>query len=175
MAKRRADDTFLHEAPNKRCYRSLSSADLNLDSMDPTGGGVSDTKRPYHFEKNEKQEAAALNRKPTDLCDTMKHAANILTVQTSGSSQDRHNSSELTHSKKRPRDDCTSSETVVPKADDKADEDPDPEDCTFNCFQYWRVPLPKLDLSLLKDANENSQGGKDESKVKDSSPYAMET
>ncbi|KAF3851081.1 hypothetical protein F7725_012853 [Dissostichus mawsoni] len=175
MAKRRADDTIHYEAPSKKCYGSLSSADLQLDSMDPTGGGVSDTKRPHFFEDNEKQEAAALNRKPTHLCDTMKHAANVSTVQSSGRFHEPHSSSALSNSKKRPRGDCASSETVLPKADDKADEDPDTEDCSFNCFQYWRVPLLKLDLSLLEDANEDSQSGKDESKVKDSSPYAMET
>ncbi|KAK1893324.1 putative protein C9orf40 like [Dissostichus eleginoides] len=152
MAKRRADDTIHYEAPSKKCYGSLSSADLQLDSMDPTGGGVSDTKRPHFFEDNEKQEAAS-----------------------SGRFHEPHSSSALSNSKKRPRGDCASSETVLPKADDKADEDPDTEDCSFNCFQYWRVPLLKLDLSLLEDANENSQSGKDESKVKDSSPYAMET
>uniref|UniRef100_A0A7N8WLX3 Putative WW-binding domain-containing protein n=1 Tax=Mastacembelus armatus TaxID=205130 RepID=A0A7N8WLX3_9TELE len=26
--------------------------------------------------------------------------------------------------------------------------------CTYNSFQYWRVPLPELDLSLLEDASD---------------------
>uniref|UniRef100_A0A7N6A9G3 Putative WW-binding domain-containing protein n=1 Tax=Anabas testudineus TaxID=64144 RepID=A0A7N6A9G3_ANATE len=38
------------------------------------------------------------------------------------------------------------------------------DNCTYNSFQYWRVPLPELDLSLLEDAGDHSQA-----KDKDSS------
>ncbi|XP_044053136.1 uncharacterized protein wu:fa19b12 [Siniperca chuatsi] len=183
MAKRRAEDTLLQDSPSKRCYRSLCSVDMQLGSMAPTGGvsppsllallGGRNRKRPYYFEDPEKQEEAALYRKATN-CDTRKHAASVLTVQTSGSFQDRRSSSTLTSTKKRPREDCAGSETVIPKANDKADEDINTEDCTYNSFQYWRVPLPELDLSLLEDANDHSQT-KDKSKLTDTSSDAMET
>ena len=129
MAKRRAEDTLLHLSPSKRCYRSLSSVDMQLESMAPSTGGVSLSppsllallgsrcrKRPHYFEDPEKQEeeegAAALHRRLTHCDTSRKHAANVnvLTVQTSGSFQDRRSSS--TTSKKRPREDCTSSKTV---------------------------------------------------------------
>ncbi|XP_059193866.1 uncharacterized protein wu:fa19b12 [Centropristis striata] len=185
MAKRRVEDTLLHDSPSKRCCRSLCGVDMQLESMVPTGGvsppsllallGSRCRKRPLYFEDPEIQEeaAAALYRKPTH-CDTRKHAANVLTVQTSGSFQERRSSSTPTSSKKRPREDSTGTETAC-KANDKTDEDSNPEDCSYNSFQYWRVPLPELDLSLLDDANDFSQR-KDESKVKDSSSAdAMET
>uniref|UniRef100_A0A667XAH5 Putative WW-binding domain-containing protein n=1 Tax=Myripristis murdjan TaxID=586833 RepID=A0A667XAH5_9TELE len=35
----------------------------------------------------------------------------------------------------------------------KADGDSINVDSTFNSFQYWRVPLPELDLSLLEDTS----------------------
>lgn len=47
------------------------------------------------------------------------------------------------------------------------------EDCMYNSFQYWRVPLPELDLSLLGEASNNT-GAEDKSKVKDSFSDAME-
>ncbi|XP_075960658.1 uncharacterized protein LOC142964283 [Anarhichas minor] len=183
MAKRRPDDTtLLHGSPSKRCHLSLSSVDLPPESMAPTGGvsppsllalmGSRCRKRPHHFEDPEKQEEAALHRKPA-CCDTRKHAATLLALQTSGGFQDRRGSSTLTGSKKRPRDDCTGLETVAPKANDKAGEDNSTEDCTYNTFQYWRAPLPELNLSLLEDANHSQS--KDRPKVKDSSSDAMET
>ncbi|KAM9361009.1 uncharacterized protein ABDE67_001638 [Symphorus nematophorus] len=187
MAKRRAEDPLLLDSPSKRCYRSLCSVDMQLGSMAPTSGVVSppsllallgsrSRKRPYYFMDPEEQEqeedeaAAALYRKPTHCCDIRKHAASVLTVQTSGSFQDRRSS------KKRPREDCTGSETfrVIPKDNDKADEDTGTEDSTYNSFQYWRPPLPELDLSLLEDTNDQDQT-KDTSEVKDSSYDAMET
>ncbi|XP_037633268.1 uncharacterized protein wu:fa19b12 [Sebastes umbrosus] len=185
MAKRSAEDTLLLDSASRKRHCSLiSGVDLQLESMSPTGGvsppslqdlmGSRCGKRPHYFEdpeKQEEEEAAALFFKPTH-CDTRKHAAPVLTVQTSGSFQDRHTSSSTpTSSKKRPRDDC--SDTVTPK--DKAEEDTNSEDCTFNSFQYWRVPLPELNLSLLEDASDRSQTKDEESKVKDSSSDAMET
>lgn len=53
----------------------------------------------------------------------------------------------------------------------QTDDDTNTEDCTYNSFQYWRVPLPELDLSLLEDVNDRSKT-KDKSKA---SSDAMET
>ncbi|XP_076587423.1 uncharacterized protein LOC143321149 [Chaetodon auriga] len=179
MSKRRAEDPLLHDSPSKRCCRSLCSVDMQLGSMAAAGGvsppsllallGSRSRKRPYFFEDPEKQEETAAYRKATH-CDTRKHAASVVTVQTSGSFQELRGSSAITSCKKRPREDCAGSETVTPTAKDKADEDTSAEDCTYNSFQYWRAPLPELDLSLLEDANDHSP-----QKDKESSSDAMET
>ncbi|XP_060893730.1 uncharacterized protein wu:fa19b12 [Labrus mixtus] len=187
MAKRRAEDTLLHDSPPKRCYRSLCSVDMQTGGMAPSGGvsppsllalmGNRCRKRPHYFEEPEKEEEeeeeeeSALCLKPTK-CDMRK--AQVLTkVQTSAGFQERHNASTRTSSKKRTREDCTGSETALPKSNDEADADTNAEDCTYNSFQYWRVPLPELDLSLLEDNNDHTQT-KNKSKEKYSSSDAME-
>lgn len=191
MAKRRAEDTLLHDS--KRCYRALCGIDMQLESMvapkSPSSLlallGSRCRKRPYYFEEPEQPqqqpqqqqqqqqlEEAPLYRKTTHCCDTRKHAPDVYTVPTSASFQERRSSIKPSNSKKRPREDSVGSETAS-KANDEVDADSTTEDCTFNSFQYWRVPLPELDLSLLEDASAQSQT-KDKSKVKNSSD-AMET
>ncbi|XP_047447062.1 uncharacterized protein wu:fa19b12 [Mugil cephalus] len=172
MAKRRTEDTVLNDSPSKRCFRSLCRVDMQLESMAPTGGvnppslmallGSRCRKRPYYFEDLERQEEEGALFPKTTHCDTRKPAASVLT---SGSFQEHRSSSTVTAcTKKRPRKDCTSSEGPIPKANDKADTDT--EDCTYNSFQFWRVPLPELDLSLLED---------DHSQTKEKPKDAMET
>ncbi len=127
MAKRRAEDALLHDSPSKRCYRSVCSVDMQLGSVAPTGGvsppsllallGSRSRKRPYYFEDPEEQEETALYRK-TAHCDSRMLAANVLTVQTSGSFQDRRISGTLTSFKKRAREDGTCSDNVTAKAKD---------------------------------------------------------
>lgn len=175
MAKRRAEDTLLHDSPSKRCYRSLCAVDMQVESMVPSRGvsppsllallGTRCRKRPCYFDE---EETAFYPKMPH--CDARKRALSVSAVQTSGSFQDRRSFNTVTGTQKRPREDSVDPETV-PKANDKANEDKNTEDCTYNSFQYWRVPLPELDLSLLEDANDHS---KTKDKLKASSD-AMET
>lgn len=187
MAKRRAEDTLLCDSPSKRCYRTLcTSVDMQLGSVAPAAGGVSppslvallggrSRKRPCYFEdpeeQQQQQEGGTLHRKAAH-CDARKHAASA--APTSGSFQDRRGCSAPAGGKKRPREDCTGPGTVTNKDNERADEDSNTEDCTYNSFQYWRVPLPELDMSLLEDADDSSQKRHKTSKVKDSFD-AMET
>ncbi|CAK6950278.1 uncharacterized protein wu:fa19b12 [Scomber scombrus] len=136
-------------------------------------------KRPYYFEDPEQQqqqqqqeEEAPIYCKTLNCCDTRKHAADVFPVSTSGSFQDRRSPIKYTNSKKRLREDSVGSETAS-KAKDYAGAESTTEDCKYNTFQFWRVPLPELDLSLLDDANAQSKT-KDKSKVKNSSDV-MET
>ncbi|TKS79009.1 hypothetical protein D9C73_012095 [Collichthys lucidus] len=179
MAKRRAEDScsssvLLHGSPSKRCCSSLcGGVDMQLGSVVPTGAVSPESllalldsrsrKRPHYSEEQPGEGAAAAAAAGLYLKAT--HAANVETFP--GSFQDRPGS------KKRPREDSTVSETVAAEEDDQADEDANTEDCAYNSFQYWRLPLPELDLSLLEDADDHSQT-KDKSKVSSSSD-AMET
>lgn len=137
MAKRRAEDTLLHDSPSKRRCRSLYSGDMQLHSVARAGGvslspprslmallGSRCRKRPYYFEDPEKQgegeavgATACFYYKATQ-CDTRKHAADVLTVQTSGSFQERRSCSILTNDKKRQREDCVCPNTAVTKANE---------------------------------------------------------
>lgn len=129
MAKRRA--LLLLGAPSKRCHLSPSGVDRPLESMAPSGGatprslldlmGTRCRKRPRHQEEDPetREEGAPLRREPAD-CDTRKrHAANLLTLRTSGSSLRRRSFSAPSSSEKRPRGDCAGSEAVTPKANDE--------------------------------------------------------
>uniref|UniRef100_A0A8C5F935 WW-binding domain-containing protein n=1 Tax=Gadus morhua TaxID=8049 RepID=A0A8C5F935_GADMO len=40
------------------------------------------------------------------------------------------------------------------------DKNDDSEDISFNYFQFWRTPLPALDLSLLEDEDSKSESRK---------------
>lgn len=126
MAKRRAEDTLLHDFPSKKYCRAFCKVGMHLGSMDPTGGvsspsllallGSRGRKRPYYFEdldKEEQEETAAAAAVSPGRKDTRTHAASVLSEQTSGSFHDRRSSSSSsasTMSKKRARD--SGSETV---------------------------------------------------------------
>ncbi|KAJ8380729.1 hypothetical protein SKAU_G00015070 [Synaphobranchus kaupii] len=73
---------------------------------------------------------------------------------------------------KRTRDDSVGSQNALQQPDKGTPTDDDL--CTFNSFQYWRVPLPEVDLSLLQTSDDA-----EEQPVKDSSVLsetdAMET
>lgn len=126
MAKRRGEDTLLCSSPSKRCCRALCSVDMQLGSVAPAGGvsppsllallGGRSRKRPCYFDETDKEEedaAAAAYHKA--LWDTKT----VLTVHTSGSFQERRSYSAVAASKKRHRESCVSSETVVTKAKEK--------------------------------------------------------
>ncbi|XP_029367303.1 uncharacterized protein wu:fa19b12 [Echeneis naucrates] len=185
MAKRRAQDTPLRNSPSKRCCRSVCGVDPGQDCTAPAGGvslsppsllallGSRCRKRPHYFEEQQQEEAAELFPTTVQGDARRKHPAGVGTVQTSGTFHDRGRSSSLTNTKKRPREDRAG--RVSPPADDKsAGGDMDAEDCTFNSFQYWRAPLPELDLSLLEDVSGCSPSTQ-KSNVKDSFSDVMET
>ncbi|KAM7018188.1 uncharacterized protein LKV04_002712 [Tautogolabrus adspersus] len=154
MAKRRAEDTLLHDSPSKRCYRSLCSVDMQIGGVVPSGG-VS----PHYFED------VTLGSTLLKFCLRCRLLEVSRSVTTPAHEQTP---------KKRAREDSTGPETALPKSNNEADEDTNAEDCTFNSFQYWRVPLPELDLSLLEDNNDHTQT-QNKSKEKYSSSDAMET
>ncbi|KAM4617002.1 uncharacterized protein ACJ7VT_009775 [Polymixia lowei] len=183
MTKRRAEDTLCNDTPSKRRYRSLCSIGVQLESMAASGGvdppsllallGSRCRKRPYYFEEAEEHQETSLSRK-TANCDLRNPALNTLSVQPSGSFRDHHMSATHQSSKKRPREDRVVSQTKFPQVCDAVDDDGKNDDCSYNSFQYWRVPLPELDLSLLEDVHHPSEA-REKPKVKDRSSDAMET
>ncbi|XP_029960337.1 uncharacterized protein C9orf40 [Salarias fasciatus] len=186
MAKRRAEECLLYESPSKRCCARLSRVDIPLDSMAPTGGGVSPPallalldsrcrKRSHYPEAPDSQveTRTALHGKAVH-CDARENI-NVESVHTSGSFQKRPVSpGPDTNPSKRPRSDSKSSETDIRGAADEGDKEQNTEDFIYNSFQYWRLPLPQLDLSLLESGSDDPQT-KGTSKLKDSSYDAMET
>ncbi|XP_034025687.1 uncharacterized protein C9orf40 homolog [Thalassophryne amazonica] len=171
MAKRRAEDTLLHDSPSKKRYRPLP--DMRLDStVEPPSVlallGSRCRKRPscssLDPEQCSEEDGDGAPSRSSSRCDPSKQlAACALSLQASGSFHDRLSSSTAKKSKKRPRLDNKSSEAVTEKAQTTAVVDSN-NDYAYNSFQYWRVPLPPLDLSLLEDENDHSKAN-EESKV----------
>ncbi|CAG5922173.1 unnamed protein product [Menidia menidia] len=180
MAKRCADDSRLQGTSPKKSCRSIYSVDMMAKSMAPIGDvslpslhallGGRCRKRPYSFENEETTEDAVPSLRRA-LCHSREHAVNVLTVPTCGVLQERRRSLTV---EKRPRQESFGSDTATPTMNDKPKGDSHSEDCTYNSFQFWRVPLPELDLSLLQDDSDHSQT-KERSKVSGSSADAMET
>ncbi|XP_015242862.1 PREDICTED: uncharacterized protein C9orf40 homolog isoform X2 [Cyprinodon variegatus] len=147
MAKRRAEEPLLLDSPIKRRHLApLCCVGMQPESM-ASAGGVS-------------------------LWDSGKFALDVSQEPPSGSFQDERGPCTLSRNK-RPREDSFGSDTVRPAVNDKTDKDSS-EDDTYNSFQYWRVPLPELDLSLLEHTSDQSQM-KDKSKDNTTSADAMES
>lgn len=129
MAKRRAEDTLLHDFPSKKYCRAFCKVSMHLGSMDPTGGvskpsllallGSRGRKRPHYSEDLNKEGQEEETAPAVSPCrkDTRMHAASVLSEQTSGSFHDRRSTnSASTKSKKRARD---SGSEIVPEDKEK--------------------------------------------------------
>ncbi|XP_061841768.1 uncharacterized protein [Nerophis lumbriciformis] len=173
MAKRHAEVTLVSDRPAKRSFRSHCLADLQLESMayhgdvsPPCTPALSVKERPCCSEKT-REEPSRLYRNTTEPLDaasdkTTSHACSASFSATSSGST----------TKKRRREESDDVVGAIAEVTDEVDS-ADTEDCTYNTFQFWRVPLPELDLSLLDESSGQSQA-KHKSNVK-TSWDAMET
>ncbi|KAJ0019521.1 hypothetical protein NQD34_007090 [Periophthalmus magnuspinnatus] len=171
MAKRRAtEDILISTSPLKKC-RGLCSVDMQQESVAASVGvsppsllallGSRGRKRPFYFEEAEETDFdLALFRKSTHSNLQMKpahpshHMNTVHEQQTSGNFQESRNSTNAKSTNKRAREDCDEpADTAKPKAmvDTKTD-----NEANFNSFQFWRIPLPELDMSLLQEPRKDS-------------------
>ncbi|XP_076020760.1 uncharacterized protein LOC143011680 [Genypterus blacodes] len=133
-------------------------------------------KRSCNFDDPEQQKQVALHRKTTQ-CNNRSDAASVSSVHAGGSPRDCCSSTTIPNAKKRARDDrpAPTQTPALPHRDgDRMDANSNSEDDAYNSFQFWRVPLLELDLSLLDDASDQSRPI-DKSKSRDSCADAMET
>ncbi|XP_036381796.1 uncharacterized protein wu:fa19b12 [Megalops cyprinoides] len=170
MTKRRAEDDLLCDVPLKRCIRSCR-IDAQLPGMAVVcGGNVCNSpslpalpdncrKRTYNFEE---QEVTRPRKKSTTnnmhgVVEMHVKGSNNSSFNTknSGSFQEENKAfpvSTLTShgavSKKRMRDESIASQDNLLLSEEGTSTEDDL--CTFNTFQFWRVPLPDVDLSLLQ-------------------------
>lgn len=162
MAKRHAEDILISSSPSKRC-RGHCSVDMRLESMAPSRGvsppsllallGSRCRKRHFYFDETDKTDLdLVLFRKGTHG-NLLKHTAHLNTVQqqTSGNFLERRIIAKSTN--KRAREDSEApADTANPKAKVEVDADTtNNEDNSYNSFQFWRTPLPELDMSLLQE------------------------
>ncbi|XP_049620036.1 uncharacterized protein wu:fa19b12 [Syngnathus scovelli] len=160
MAKRLTDDTLISQLPIKRKFLSpCRVADLQLGSMAVYGGVSTRDLLNDHCRKRRRsveipdvpQEEAPLDLTATTP-DARKESISMSHAQTCGRYNESLNS---TTARKRRREEYVESGTIASEVCTKTDIDS--EDCTYNSFQYWRVPLPQLDLSLLEETTEHCQ------------------
>lgn len=178
MTKRGAENILNSEIPHKICFRSLSDNDKQVGGVNLTQNAISSSlltlagprcrKRPSYLEDSldtdnlpRKQAANGVNSslegRSTCKSRTFEDGA--------GRPVTRRSSRALQTQSNKQTDERTNS-----TAGDKVmhtDEDLSP----FNTFQFWRVPLPELDLALLE--TEPSAGSHIASSNKDLE--AMET
>ncbi|CAL8248687.1 unnamed protein product [Merluccius merluccius] len=174
MTKRRAEeeDTLLCGAPPKRRYgQSLCGGDtrpkggVSPPSPSPSPSlalpGSRCRKRPYSTEEPDDREAVFLRREPA--------ASDVVTAESREAHRGRIPSSARDGAKKRPRDDDDREENreTFPVAPAATANDDNSDDVSYNSFQFWRNPLPAVDLALL-------EGGKCAA-AKDPALEAMET
>ncbi|KAM9810985.1 uncharacterized protein C9orf40 homolog [Neosynchiropus ocellatus] len=173
MAKRRADESLLSHSPTKR-WRRVCGVDMQLESMAPLEAldqpsllvmmGGRRRKRPHYFVEPEQPEEPR-HRRATHLLSAGEPHADALSC---GNFQTHAPA----NSKKRPRENSAGANVQGPRSEEPADADGVPED--YNSFQYWRTPLPELDLSLLEDTTDKT-GANQETKYKAPSSDVMET
>lgn len=159
MAKRHADDVLITSSPSKRCRGFC----MRLESMAPSDPSsllpfLGSRCRKRHFFYNQTDETdldLAVPRKGTHGDDDLlKHTAHLSTMrqqQTSGTFLERKISSIAASTNKRPREESEApADTVNAKATVEVDAETTNNEDIYNSFQYWRTPLPELDMSLLQ-------------------------
>lgn len=173
MAKRRAEEILFDSPPSKKYHRGLCNVDMRLESMALSGdqrppslltllGNNRRRKRPFNFQTNEETDLGfALSRKYPQADLLIKHASNVTSaqLQTSENVQESRISANTTstNSSKRAREDLGGlADTANTKAKIKVDADSRVTECSsYNSFQFWRIPLPELDMSLLQESSLN--------------------
>ncbi|XP_051524533.1 uncharacterized protein wu:fa19b12 [Myxocyprinus asiaticus] len=163
MTKRRAENILPPEIPHKVCFRSLSSIDNAVGGVNMVRNanasflsfiGQRSRKRPHFTEDQDSLDTDNLPRKvPANTVNTVladENTSKSRTFEHPGRAVARQSLCALdVESNKKPEE--KNKHTAVDKVM-RTDEDLS----AFNSFQFWRVPLPELDLSVLE--TESSDG-----------------
>ncbi|XP_018954093.1 uncharacterized protein wu:fa19b12 [Cyprinus carpio] len=178
MTKRRAENILHPEITHKRCFRSLSDNDKPVGGVNViqnvfpssllTLAGQRCRKRPSYLEDS--LDADNLPRKVAangiNFVLAVRNTCKSRTLEDGAGRPGTRRSSRALQTQSNKQTDEGNSITTGDKVM-HTDEDLSP----FNSFQFWRVPLPELDLALLE--TEPSAGSHITSSTKDLE--AMET
>ncbi|KAI4877091.1 hypothetical protein NFI96_031418 [Prochilodus magdalenae] len=168
MTKRRAEavSPFCAVPEKKRC-RSVCSADSPPASPPPVLQHISLSDSPPRCRKRpSRPDPLESIPDPKKAPAARAPSRHISAKESSGKFGDASRASPAKLQTKRPREEENQLEVKeIRRNQDGASED---ELCAFNSFQFWRPPLPELDLSLL---DEQVSGGATSS----DSTEAMET
>ncbi|XP_043094838.1 uncharacterized protein wu:fa19b12 [Puntigrus tetrazona] len=180
MTKRRAENALHPDIPHKRCFRSLSDNDKPVGGVNVIQNATPSSlltkteqryrKRPSYVEDS--LDAHNLPRKvPANGFNSVLADGTACESRTFEDDDDagRPVTRRSSRALQTQSDKQAGEENNIAKGDKAmhTDEDLSP----FNSFQFWRVPLPELDLSLLE--TDSSSGSHVASSTKDLE--AMET
>lgn len=153
MTKRRAEGVIYHDSPHKRlCFQSLRNETALPDIRVVRDAGGSSLlsflsnhcRKRNHVDAGETQEFS----RPRKRSLKSKTNGTVLTDNVDNSGRFRDVGMQQVAPKKRPREETQLHEADhIPNGTAKADEDL----ISFNTFQFWRAPLPELDMSLLQN------------------------
>lgn len=178
MTKRRAETLFIHDNLSPTTislfrfdtqFESMAAAgDLNPPSMLALLNNKHRKKRPFHFEEGRSHEENSPPRKistsnklvtVTSLdCSVQdgrfKKGCDVMPVRESNAYLKKHAREDPAslHCFNKVIDGVLKPVTSIVEHDDG-----DSDLSKFNSFQYWRAPLPALDLSLLQDLDSTLQ------------------
>lgn len=189
MTKRRAEQVLLHDVPNKRRLFSRGSFDTHLESMTAAVGvsppsllallGSRCRKRPFCFgdeeESREKVQPSKIKASDYPVCAADGPLTSFQDKTCNVNIPLAKQTASKANSNKRAREDSGTSKGASLKIVTHKHENGEGGNdfSTFNSFQYWRVPLPELDLSLIQ--TENLENTKKCTPAKDVFSDAMET
>ncbi|KAL1274093.1 hypothetical protein QQF64_026907 [Cirrhinus molitorella] len=177
MTKRRAENVLPPEIPHKRCLRSLS------DSDKPVGGAnVIQNANPSSLLSVTGQRCRKRPSYLEDSLDTDNRPIKVSAKRVNSVLEDKNTCKSRTFEDDAGRPVTRRSSRTLQTQNKQTDEEnnvtaedkvmhTDEDLSSFNSFQFWRVPLPELDLSLLE--TESSARSSIVSSTKDSE--AMET
>lgn len=178
MTKRCAEDTLFGGIPPKRCYGSLCSLDMRLKGSAAPGAvnppslltllGSRCRKRPHSSDEADERESFIKGKAAHH--DLGNHALSGAMVEGCMSYQDLQASPEQRSIKKRFREGDASQKTPPEVATVNEDSS---DDIRFYSSQFWRTPLPAVDLSLLADSK--PEAGKNPRAKDPAALDAMET
>ncbi|XP_042564146.1 uncharacterized protein wu:fa19b12 [Clupea harengus] len=165
MTKRRAEGVMHHDSPHKRlCFQSLCNNDTTLPGIrvvqDADASSLLSFLSNHCRKRNyvDDRETQELSR-PRKKSFQSKTSWTVLTDNENNSGRFREagvqsqSVAQEVASKKRSREENQLHEAeYIRNESEKAVEDVP----TFNTFQFWRAPLPQLDMSLLQ--NDKSPG-----------------
>ncbi|XP_056142959.1 uncharacterized protein LOC130118536 [Lampris incognitus] len=204
MPKRRAEDALHDGPRKRDHRPLCGGGDMQLESVGASGcvgppsllalPGGRCRERTCYFDDPEGPQASPTGRKAADGDPRNRASNGVSTTQHSGSFHDRRASATCPSFKKRQREESVVPPHAFSQVGDGVQSfsnsrqvpfvsvaiaapvncDNENEDCIYNSFQFWRPPLPELDLSLLEDVN-NQPEPKEKPKLKDSSSDLMET
>lgn len=154
MTKRTAENVLSPEVPHKRCFRSVSNKPVGGVNVTQNASLLTSDEQRCRKRPNSVEDQLDTDNLPRKLA--ASRANSVLAEQNISQSRTFEDDDDAGRPATR-----RSSRALQPESSKHPDEQnkhttgdkvmhSDEDLSSFNSFQFWRVPLPELDLSLLE-------------------------